>query len=125
MDNFEDFCVEVADLAARVNDMCIAYAKLNDHKPQLILSMVIRCMNLSVATGNFDEYTPNISGVIRSLTDEELAEYIADIITENRTNKEIHLPSPLGGYAAMNINDVKDIKKALNECVHIGGSDNG
>ncbi len=121
MENFENLCVEVADLAARVNDMCISYAMLNDHKPQLILSMVIRCMNLSITTGNFDEYTPEISGVIRSLTDEELAEYIADIITENRTNKEIRLPSPLGGYVAMNINDVKDIENALNEYVYIKG----
>lgn len=120
MDDFNDFCVEIADLAARVNDMCISYAMLNGHKPQLILSMVKGCMNLS-EKANLDEYTPVVSGVIRSLTDEELAEYIADIITENRTNKEIHLPSPLGGYVAMNINDVKDIEKALNDYVYIKG----
>lgn len=58
MENFKNLCVEVADLAARVNDMCISYAMLNDHKPELILNMVTKCMNLSTATGNFDEYTP-------------------------------------------------------------------
>ena len=121
MENIEDLCNEVSDLTARIGDICIAYAKLNNHKPNLILHMVGHGLELSSKVGDFEDYDPKISGIIRQLKNEELAEYIADIITENRTNKEIRLPSPLGGYVAMNINDVKDIENALNEYVYIKG----
>ena len=121
MEDLKDLCDEISDLTARIGDMCIAYAKLNNHKPELVLQMVGRGLGLSAKVGVFDDYDPKISGIIKQLKTEELAEYIADIITENRTNKEIRLPSPLGGYVAMNINDVKDIENALNEYVYIKG----
>lgn len=123
MDDFKDLCEEVSDLTAKIGDMCIAYAKLNNHKPNLILQMVGRGLEISSKVGDFEDYDPKTSGIIRQLKTEELAEFIADIITENRTNKEIRLPSPLGGYVAMNIKDVKDIEKALNEYVYIGRSE--
>lgn len=121
MEDLKDLCNEISDLTARIGDMCIAYAKLNNHKPELVLQMVGRGLGLSAKVGVFEDYEPKVSGIIRQLNTEELAEYIADIITENRTNKEIRLPSPLGGYLVMKINDAKDIEEVLNDYVYIEG----
>lgn len=121
MEDLKDLCNEISDITARIGDMCIAYAKLNNHKPELVLQMVGRGLGLSAKVGVFEDYAPKVSGIIRQLNTEELAEYIADIITENRTNKEIRLPSPLGGYLVMKINDAKDIEEVLNDYVYIEG----
>lgn len=121
MEDIKQFTEEIADLGASITDAIIAYAILHHHKPELLLKTISKGMADISTMGNFDEYVPKMSGIIHSLNREELAEFIADVINENKGSHEINIPSPLGGYMAQNINCIEDIEDALNELIDLRG----
>ena len=121
MEDIKQFTEEIANLGARISDAIIAYAMLHHHKPELLLETIGRGMMISSTRGVFDEYVPKMSGIIHSLNREELAEFIADVINENKGSHEINIPSPLGGYMAQNICCIENIEDALNESIDLRG----
>lgn len=71
---------ETSELASRVGDLTIAWAKRNGHNPNLILKLVGDGLVMSSKIGNFEEYRPKYSGLLRSLDNENLASCIYDFI---------------------------------------------
>lgn len=123
MEDIKQFSKEIADLGARISDAIIAYALLHHHKPELLLKTIGKGMVISSTMGDFDEYVPKMSGIIHSLNREELAEFIADVINENKESHEINIPSPLGGYMAQNICRIENIEDALNTAIDLRGNE--
>lgn len=121
MEDIKQFTEEITDLGASITDAIIAYALLHHHKPELLLSMIGKGMVITSTMDGFDEYVPKMSGIIHSLNREELAQFIADVINENKGSHEINIPSPLGGYMAQNINCIEDIEDSLNALIDLRG----
>ena len=71
---------EASELASQIGDLTIAWAKRNGHNPNLILKLVGDDLVMSSKIGNFKEYKPKYSGLLRSLDNEALANCIIDFI---------------------------------------------
>ena len=71
---------ETSELASQIGDLTIAWSKRNGHNPNLILKLVGDGLVMSSEIGNFEEYRPRYSGLLRSLNNEALANCIIDFI---------------------------------------------
>ena len=115
------FTDEMGDLGARITSECVAYAFMNHHNPNLILKITgIGMQNVS-ETVDFSEYYAGKISILRALSYEDLAEYIAECIMENAKGDKINIPSPFGGYWNMDLTSKEDIKKALLEEIELRG----
>ena len=71
---------ETSELASRIGDLTIAWAKRNGHNPNLILKLIGDGLVMSSKIGKFEAYRPKYSGLLRSLDNEALANCIIDFI---------------------------------------------
>ena len=102
-------------LLAGLTGALVHYAKSNDLDVNLILHMAADGLDRAAATWDFSEFEVENVHVIKSMTTEEIAEWINDILYENSGKATYDIPSPLGGYMAQGVIDTDDIKKVLKD----------
>lgn len=68
-----------------------------------------------VSKGDFSTFEFNNGNIIKSMTNDEIAEWIHDILYENSGKATYDIPSPLGGYMAQGVIDTDDINEVLEE----------
>lgn len=104
------------DLISKISCVIITWAKLNGYNPNDLLKKVSFYLGAANSIGNFEDFKPNWSCVIRALDDEALAEFIIDNIKENFDNfydNGFRITSPLGGYIEMNCSDAAELTEIL------------
>lgn len=102
-------------LLAGLSGALIYYAKSNDLDVNKILYMAGDGLTRAAAIGDFKEFKVQNDHVIKSMTTEEIAEWIHDILYENSGKATYDIPSPLGGYMAQGVIDTDDIYEVLKE----------
>ena len=80
MEDIKSFFDETSKIGSQVIDLTIAWAKKNGHNPNLILKIVGNGLIAFSKIGNFEEYKPRYSGLLRSFDNENLASCIYDFI---------------------------------------------
>lgn len=104
------------NLISKIICTIVTWAKLNGYNPNDLLKKISGWLGAVDSIGNFEDFQPNWSCVIRALDDETLAEFITDNIKENIENYDdngIGITSPLGGYIEMNCSDVAELTEIL------------
>lgn len=106
------------DLISKIISVIVTWAKLNGYNPEDELKKISFFLGTVDSIGNFENYKPNWSSVIRALDDEALAGYIIDNIKENFDFKNyddngFEITSPLGGYIEMNCSDAAELTEIL------------
>ena len=102
-------------LLAGFSGALIYYAKSNDLDVNEILIMAADGFAKTAALGDFSEFKVENIHVIRSMSTEEIAEWINDILYENSSKATYDIPSPLGGYMAQGMIDTDDINEVLKD----------
>lgn len=102
-------------LLAGFGGALIYYAKSNDLDVNEILNMAADGFAKTAALRDFSKFKVENIDVIRSMSTEEIAEWILDILYENSGKATYDIPSPLGGYMAQGMIDTDDINNALKE----------
>jgi hypothetical protein len=102
-------------LVAGLSGALIYYAKSNDLDVNLILQMAADGLDKMAEFGMFSNFKVENVHVIKSMTTEEIAEWVNDILYENSGKATYDIPSPLGGYMAQGVIDTDDIKKVLKD----------
>jgi hypothetical protein len=64
---------------------------------------------------NYSEFEFSNGNILKSMTNDEIAEWIHDILYENSGKATYDIPSPLGGYMAQGVIDTDDINEVLEE----------
>lgn len=100
------------------------WAKLNGYNPNDVLKKISGWLGAVDSIGNFEDFKPDWSSVIRALDDEALAGYIIDNIKENFDFKNYDdngfgITSPLGGYIEMNCSDAAELTEILKREVNL------
>lgn len=104
------------DLISKIISVIVTWAKLNGYEPNDTLKVISGWLGTIDSIGNFEDFKPNWSSVIRVLDDEALAGFIIDNIKENIENHDdngIGITSPLGGYIEMNCSDAAELTEIL------------
>ena len=110
------------DLISKITCVIVTWAKLNGYNPNDSLKKVSFYLGTAGSIGNFEDFKPNWSCVIRALDDEALAEFIIDNIKENIENyddNEIGITSPLGGYIEMKCSDAAELTEIFKREVNL------
>ena len=102
-------------LLAGFSGALIYYAKSNDLDVNEILIRAADGFVKTAALGDFSEFKVENIHVIRSMSTEEIAEWINDILYENSSKATYDIPSPLGGYMAQGMIDTDDINEVLKD----------
>ena len=104
------------DLTSKIISVIVTWAKLNGYEPNDTLKVISGWLGTIDSIGNFEDFKPNWSSVIRALDDEALAGFIIDNIKENFENYDdngFRITSPLGGYIEMNCSDTAELTEIL------------
>ena len=68
-----------------------------------------------MSKADYSEFEFSNGNILKSMTNDELAEWIHDILFENSGKATYDIPSPLGGYMAQGVIDTDDINEVLEE----------
>lgn len=101
-------------LMAEMTGGIVYFAKSNGLDETQMLEMA--SVGFSILTkGDFSTFEFNNGNILKSMTNDEIAEWIHDILYENSGKATYDIPSPLGGYMAQGVIDTDDINEVLEE----------
>lgn len=101
-------------LVAEIVGGIVYFAQSNGLDEKLILEMASDGI-LLLSQNDFSEFEFKNGNIIKSMTNDEIAEWIHDILYENSGKATYDIPSPLGGYMAQGVIDTDDINEVLEE----------
>lgn len=103
MENIDSLYNEVAELGSDMTELILCWSKRKGHNPNFIMKLVGKGIMDFGQMGDFSRFKPQYGNVIRSYNNEELADYISELI-----NQYDEMPA-------------EDILEALNKGVTISG----
>lgn len=101
-------------LIAEITGGIVYFAQSNRLDEKQLLEMAGGGLFL-VSEGDFSTFEFNNGNIIKSMTNDEIAEWIHDILYENSGKATYDIPSPLGGYMAQGVIDTDEINEVLEE----------
>lgn len=101
-------------LVAEITGGIVYFAQSNRLDEKQMLEMAGSGMML-ISKGDFSTFEFNNGNIIKAMTNDEIAEWIHDILYENSGKATYDIPSPLGGYMAQGVIDTDDINNVLEE----------
>ncbi len=101
-------------LIAEITGGIVYFAQSNGLDEELLLEMAGSGLTL-MSKGDFSEFEFSNGNILKSMTNDEIAEWIHDILYENSGKATYDIPSPLGGYMAQGVIDTDDINEVLEE----------
>lgn len=101
-------------LMAEITGGIIYFAKSNRLDEKQLLEMAGGGLFL-ISRSDLSTFEFNNGNILKSMTNDEIAEWIHDILYENSGKAAYDIPSPLGGYMAQGVIDTDDINNALEE----------
>lgn len=99
-------------LMAEITGGIVYFAQSNRLDEAQMLEMAALGFSL-MTKGDFSEFEFNNGNILKSMTNDEIAEWIHDILYENSGKATYDIPSPLGGYMAQGVIDTDDINEVL------------
>jgi hypothetical protein len=101
-------------LVAEITGGIVYFAQSNGLDEKQMLEMAGSGLML-MSKADYSEFEFSNGNILKSMTNDELAEWIHDILFENSGTATYDIPSPLGGYMAQEVIDTDDINNVLEE----------
>ncbi len=101
-------------LMAEITGGIVYFAKSNRLDEKQLLEMAGSGFFI-MSKGDFSTFEFNNGNIIKSMTNDEIAEWVNDILYENSGKATYDIPSPLGGYMAQGVIDTDDINDVLEQ----------
>lgn len=101
-------------LIAEITGGIVYFAQSNGLDENQLLEMAGGGLTL-MSKADYSEFEFSNGNILKSMTNDEIAEWIHDILFENSGKATYDIPSPLGGYMAQGVIDTDDINEVLEE----------
>lgn len=99
-------------LVSEITGGIIYFAQSNGLDCNQVMEMAGTGLML-LSKSDYSEFEFSNGNIIKSMTNDEIAEWIHDILYENSGKATYDIPSPLGGYMAQGVIDTDDINNVL------------
>lgn len=101
-------------LIAEIIGGIVYFAKSNRLDEKQLLEMAGGGLFL-ISRSDLSTFEFNNGNILKSMTNDEIAEWVNDILYENSGKATYDIPSPLGGYMAQGVIDTDDINDVLEQ----------
>lgn len=101
-------------LIAEITGGIVYFAQSNGLDENQLLEMAGSGLML-MSKADYSGFEFSNGNILKSMTNDEIAEWIHDILFENSGKATYDIPSPLGGYMAQGVIDTDDINEVLEE----------